>query len=514
MASKAGPGLPILLLAAGLTLGGCAEPPAPGPAATADGPFRRLVTAPASVQVTELQGEEAIIRRHGFDPEQVGFVVLDGESRRELAALRPDEPFVPASAAKLVTALAALDVLGPAHRFETALLARGKVRNGTLEGDLVLVGGGDPKLLAPDLLALALQLRRAGIARVSGRFLFDDSLLPLVAEIDPAQPDAAAYNAGVGALASELNRVTLRWRKAQAAGDALEAYAVPPLAGARLQLAEPGEVPRGGIDARIDGDGGMVWRLAAEREARGAVPLPVHDPGLQTAALFRELGARAGVVLPGPVRGTAPKDARPLARHTSPELSELVADMLRYSNNQMAETIGLGVGRTLAARPVAPKLSARLTVERVIKRLPGLDPEGLALANHSGLGTGSKVTARQLALLLAKALEKGAPQPALASLLPTGGFDGTLAQRFDTPDRVLRVWAKTGSMAYVSTLAGYLLPGDGGPLAFALLINDAEARKGYDAAIGEPAAEAESAAWGRRAKALEDDLVAWWLARG
>ena len=155
----------------------------------------------------------------------VGYLLIDLESGQELAELNPDLPLIPASTAKLATAVVALDVLGPDHRYRTELLARGTIEGGVLHGDLILRGGGDPSLDLADLLGLAVRLETAGVRYVDGRFLVDDSALPVLSEIEPTQPPEAAYNPGIGALSLAFNRVRVAWR----GGGEITAAAMPPL---------------------------------------------------------------------------------------------------------------------------------------------------------------------------------------------------------------------------------------------------------------------------------------------
>src|SRR5699024_10485187 len=100
------------------------------------------------------------VRIDGLAPSGVsGWIAVDLDTGRVVDQHRADTGFVPASVAKLPTAAFALDVLGPAHRFETRLLATGPVQNGTLMGDLVLRGGGDPEFDTEALLPLARALQ-------------------------------------------------------------------------------------------------------------------------------------------------------------------------------------------------------------------------------------------------------------------------------------------------------------------------------------------------------------------
>ncbi|MEO1000755.1 MAG: D-alanyl-D-alanine carboxypeptidase, partial [Pseudomonadota bacterium] len=155
-------------------------------------------------------GSQAVIAEFGLTAE-TSFALADAGTGELLDVHQPDIARPPASVIKAVTALYALDRLGPAHRFATRLLATGPVAGGVLEGDLVLAGGGDPALDTDALAALRADLLAAGIRRVAGRFLIDESLQPLITQIDPEQPPHVGYNPSVGALNLNFNRVFFEW---------------------------------------------------------------------------------------------------------------------------------------------------------------------------------------------------------------------------------------------------------------------------------------------------------------
>lgn len=171
-----------------------------------------LAFAPALAKVSD--PDAALVARRGFPPAHVGWILVDLDDGRRLAAHRPDAAFIPASTTKVTTMIAALEILGAEYRFETALLATGEVRDGTLEGDLYLRGGGDPTLATEHLEEMVRGLAAAGVARVAGAFSYDTSLLLEASAIDPSQPDTASYNPGVSALSVNYNRVGLTWRHA------------------------------------------------------------------------------------------------------------------------------------------------------------------------------------------------------------------------------------------------------------------------------------------------------------
>ena len=188
----------------------------------------------------------------------VGYLLIDLESGQALAELNPDLPLIPASTAKLATAVVALDVLGPEHRYRTELLARGAIEAGVLHGDLILRGGGDPALDVADLLELVVRLENRGVRYVDGRFLVDDSALPRFSEIAPGQPPEAAYNPGIGALSLAFNRVRVAWR----GGGRIDAATLPPLHEATFEGAPPGLLPPGGVQLERNDERAVIWRVA------------------------------------------------------------------------------------------------------------------------------------------------------------------------------------------------------------------------------------------------------------
>jgi serine-type D-Ala-D-Ala carboxypeptidase/endopeptidase (penicillin-binding protein 4) len=432
---------------------------------------------------------------------EVGYLLVDLESGLEQASLNADLPLIPASTVKLATAVVALDVLGPEHRFSTELLAAGAIRGGVLEGDLILRGGGDPALDVADLLGLAIRLDIVGIRRVDGRFLIDDSALPRLSEIDPDQPAEAAYNPGIGALSVAFNRVRVSWRGGQ------EVASLPPLDEALFQAISPSHLPPGGVEL-ADGDGdAVVWRIA-DRGRRQELTLPVKDSGMHAGNVFRRLAAAQGIELPAPRRETAPPGAQLVAVHQSPPLRQLVQDMLLYSNNMMAEVIALQAAARLGDVSSGLEAAGALMLARLGQLMPEVDWQGAALTNGSGLDARARLTPRQLAAIA----RYGWESEALAALLPGGGWSGTLTNRFEDPRHALRVWAKTGSVNYGSSLAGYLFTASGRTAVFVTMVSDIGARAEYDSVRRPgPRAQARARAWNARARTLQDDLVETWL---
>lgn len=425
-----------------------------------------------------------------------------------LDAARAEEAFVPASVSKLVTALYALDRLGPDHRFETRLLATGPVAEGRLDGDLVLEGTGDPELDSDGLVALLDEARAAGLAAVGGRFLVDATALPPIEAISEAQPVDATYNPGLSGLNLNFNRVRMRWEgKAVPTVTALAETADPPVTAVRVRA-----VPGRGVARLRLGDRVETWDFpSASLRGTGSRWLPVRRPALYAGDVLRQIARAAGLDLPEPEEAPTPARARPIARLEGRPLVPVLQGMLKFSTNVTAEALGLAA--TAADSPgLVPSLavSARAMSRWAAGRLGMDEPAGLALANHSGLSLDSRMSpAATVALLVASA---GQAPPAEAAHPRIPGRAGALLPDYriwgpGLPDSLLaaEVRAKTGTMDQVRGLAGYLVTPGRRVLAFAIFSNRLEAR--------ERTGRRFDRGWSNRATHFERSLLQNWALR-
>ena len=447
----------------------------------------------------------ALIEAAGFARGDVGYLVVDLGDKRVLAEHNPDKPFLPASVAKIPAIAAALAILGGDHRFATTLHAVGDVRDGVLAGSLTLRGGGDPFLSSDDLQALAKALAATGITKVEGKFLYDASALIEVPQINAMQPEAAGYNTGVSALSVNFNRVRLNWQNdgadSSAAAVAVSENMTLPLDAIALSFADaepPGPFVRAGTPLEDR------WLLSPTLAAKGEDWLPVGNPSLITAEVFRALAAAAGTDLPEAAPGTTPEGAREIARHESISLTEIAMAVLRYSNNLSAELIGLAASQALTGRKLSLEDSAMALSAWWKLRLPDADWSGFIVDNHSGLSSNSRSTPRQIVLMLEEAagLLGGADLHELLRPISWKGVKGSAR-------------VKTGTMSYGRGLAGYIDTAAGRRLAFAIFFNDAEERTALDAAFDPHvrAIDPESRSWRDRALKLEQKLTTGWADR-
>ncbi len=417
----------------------------------------------------------------------VVYSVADAATGQVIDTLYPLRTAAPASVAKVPTALYALETLGADYRFATRVLATGPVRNGRLEGDLILAGSGDPTLDTDALGRLAAEVRAAGVAEVAGEFRVDSSSLPALPWIDPDQPDHVGYNPTIGALNLNFNRVHFEWKRGAGGFDlSMEARAVrfsPAVQVARVEVADR-SLP---VFTYEDRDGVERWTVArAALGEGGARWLPVRRPADYASEVFRTLARETGIALrPGaPVRAPG---AAVLAEAVSQPLAIVLRDMLDHSTNLTAEVCGLMASGKLGPMPDSLGASAGRMNGWLAERY-GLFAPGFA--DHSGLGYGNAVSASDMVRLL------GATDR-LAPLLDDWRVtDGGLAAR-----------AKTGTLNFTAALAGYL-PAGNRTLAFAIFAADTARRDAIPPAQRERPDGAR--AWSSRARQLQRDILASW----
>ncbi|ADO42019.1 D-alanyl-D-alanine carboxypeptidase/D-alanyl-D-alanine endopeptidase [Ketogulonicigenium vulgare] len=409
----------------------------------------------------------------------------------------PGMALAPASTAKAVTALYALDRLGADFRFETLVLGQGVVEAGTLQGTLMLAGGGDPILSTPDLVAMVDQLHAAGVRRVNGTFSYFDGALPAITEIDPGgQLPQAGYNPAISGLNLNFNRVHFEWTRAGGAWnlamDARGGNVTPAVSIATMALADRGAptfsyrqdgvIDRWTVASGALGNGGSRW-------------LPVRSPGAYAADVFRTLCAARGITLPTPQPEGRLIAGNVYARHQSPELLIMLRDMLEYSTNITAEVIGLTAARRDNPGVVSLPQSAAAMAEWVLLQ----HGAQMRLVDHSGLGGAAQIAPDQMVRLL----RGGADGPLRGILRPVVLTDAE-GDRLPNPDT--QVAAKTGTLNFTSALVGYIDPPAGEDLVFAIFSSDPAARQA--ARLDE--VPAGSRAWNARARRLQQQLIQRW----
>jgi D-alanyl-D-alanine carboxypeptidase/D-alanyl-D-alanine-endopeptidase (penicillin-binding protein 4) len=413
----------------------------------------------------------------GIPDTHVGVVVreLDGT---DLLLHGEDRAFNPASVMKLVTTLAALDSLGPAHAFKTLVWLDGELREGVLTGNLVLQGGGDPGMTAERFWLLLRELRQRGIREIRGDVLLDNRFYAIEAQ-DPGAFDQAPlrpYNAPPAALLVNFNTLNLR---VCAREDQVLARLDPPPDDLRLEnRLLPSDELCGALgdqlSPRVEADALLLEGRFSPQCGERALPLNLRPPAANTAAWFRALWREMGGAHAGQVREGAPgPGAGLLMVFDSVPLSLLARDVNKHSNNVMAKMLFLNLGAARFGAPATWDKGQRAV--RAWLQEKGLELPELVLENGAGLSRLERISADAMARLLIWA----ATQPAyyeFAASLPAVGLEGTQKNRFNGngqsgQDLSGRAWLKSGSLNGARNLAGYVLGPEGRRRVLVFFVN-------------------------------------------
>ncbi len=367
-----------------------------------------LAPAPAAA-ATQLPPEaRQALQRAGIPLDAVAVVVHELGAPQPVLAWRGDAPMNPASVMKLPTTMAALERLGPAFTWATPLWLTGPLTDGVLEGDLVIQGRGDPKLVVERLWLALRQLRQWGLREIRGDIVLDGrAFAPQPG--DPGDFDGEAlrpYNALPAALLLNFRSSLMSFVPDAAAGVARVALDTP-LADTRVDATVPlaaAGTPcgdwRAGLRARIEP---RQVRFAGSYPAACGErlwPLADAEPASYDARLLRGLWQELGGQLTGRVReGAAPAGAAPTLTLRSPPLAEVVRDINKFSNNVMAQQLLLTLALQAApegAPPVTAAQARELLAAWLAERTGPLD-EAVVVDNGSGLSRLSRLPARRLA---------------------------------------------------------------------------------------------------------------------
>jgi len=412
---------------------------------------------------------------------------------RVLARLKPALALTPASVSKLYVAAAAFDRWGPDHRFETRLLGTGPVRDGTLHGDLVFSGAGDPALTTPGLFKLARRLAGRGVQHVTGDLVVDASRFGALActahdRCRARDGSTHAYDAPLSSAAVDFATAQVGVTPAAAPGSqahvVLQPYDVPSVRLVDHVRTGAHGTPWSVRVARVTHDGSdviTVWGTAPAGAGTHYFWRALGDPDRFAGEELRALLAASGISVAGNVRVVRTKApaGRELARLSGEPLWRQVRRMLTWSNNFMADTLALDLLRARQEPPLSVAEAGKWLTRRARRlesasgvKLPG-KPQ-VVLDSGSGLTTASRASARDLVALLASMYRRPGLFPSFLGSLTVPAYTPVGMLKAPSDGTWMRgIAAKTGSLNHphsVFALAGYARLGDDWA-AFAVLIN-------------------------------------------
>ncbi len=434
-------------------------------------------------------GFEKVLQNFLAQPEyknaQVGLQLMDVDNKKVLYEMNSEKLMIPASVLKLVTSAAALEILGADYRFETRLGYTGKIENGTLKGDLVVIGGGDPALgseyfpnhyFSPHFLALwTNSIRKAGINKIDGRLVMDNSLYERE-RIPPTwiwEDMGNYYGAGSGAISLYDNLSRITFYSPPASGMPTKILSVYP---ELKEIQWTNEVH----SSEIPRDLAYVFGspIDNKRIIRGTIPKNrrmftikasnPHPENLLAEEILEHL-ASSGIFVTGNVliEKTNLQHFNQITVFESPTLAEIVKSLNQESVNLFAEHLVKQIAAELTG---IGNREAGLKIIADFWKAKGLDSTQLFMEDGSGLSHFNAVSPAFLSAVLQYMKNYSPVSSAFYESLPTAG-KGTLvffnSQYF--PDNSLLL--KSGSMTRVRCYAGYLKLKSGGTAAFSFMVN-------------------------------------------
>jgi len=454
-----------------------------------------------------------------------GIQIVSLDDQKVLYSLNAEKLFVPASNTKLFTTITAMALLGPDYRFHTTVEASAPLdKYGRIDGDVILVGRGDPNLSGrslpyalktertqPTTVALenlADQLVKAGVKYIDGDVVADDSYY-----VDEpygagwAQDDLQwGYGAPVSALTINDNLIFLNILPGERSGDRAFVTLDPPTAyykvDNRIVTVATGGTHKIGVHRDQGSHTVTVWGTVTVNDGPDHQELAAEDPADYAAQLFYEILSRHGIVIYGHTRAQhtsqtsimneeVPAASLPtlgatsslslgnhfsqgLATYDSLPLIEDIRVTNKTSQNLHAEMTLRLIGKTSGG---IGNTETGLKVEQNLLTQAGLLPEEYDLHDGCGLSRENLVAPAGVVKLLQYAA-KQTWSAKFQDTLPVAGIDGSLADRWKGTDVANHVRAKTGTINHVSALSGYATTLSGKNLAFSIMVNNHALKNG------------------------------------
>ena len=428
-----------------------------------------------------------ILDSSGVKKDELGLMAvhLSREGEVELLNVNGEKKMIPASITKIITAAAALEYLGPTLKLETELWSSAPIHNGVLKGDLILKGAGDPGFVSESMWFLVNELVRTGIREIEGGIVVDDGKFDSI-RFDPGREPSRvdrAYDAPIGAMSFNWNAVNIFVRPGENVGDKSMAFADPE--NSYIQLKNEAKTGKRGSGNKIlvsrtgvkdeesqmkAGDVVMVKGSLADGYPEQVVFKNISQPdiwsGYNLLSFLKQRGitVKGGVTAkPGSAKGTK------LARVESKPVSLMVTDMMKFSNNFVAEMLTKNIAATSGAAGVSMEMGME-KIRAYFESL-GVKKADYILTNPSGLSRDNKARPQDLLLVLQSSRKRFENYPEYMSALPIAGLDGTLKKRMQGSAVKQKIRAKTGLLTGVVGLAGFAADSTGGVTTFVFLYN-------------------------------------------
>ena len=424
---------------------------------------------------------DKILQKSRVRRDEIGAVVLlaKGGGTQTLWSVQAEQMLIPASVTKILTAGAVLEGLGPSRKLETKLWAVADINSGDLNGDLILQGGGDPGFVSETMWFLVNEFTRTGIRKIKGNLIVDDSRFDRVRADSSRQEERVdrAFDAPVGAMSFNWNSVNIFVRPADRVGASAQVVLDPENDVVQLQGEVKTVAANGKTEIsveRTDGPAGLdVIRV------HGKIPVGAKEfvayknitsPEAWSGNALLNFLKQRGITVTGTVKsGPLPVGARQLARAESKTVADMVKDMMKFSNNFVAEMLVKNLAAEKKSTPASLASGMELVRQYVLDQ--GISKDRFTLVNPSGFTRENRITADDLSKILLHMRDHFEIFPEALVAFPIAGIDGTLKSRMRSTVAEGRVRAKTGLLNGVAALAGFAGRADGSQLTFVFIFN-------------------------------------------
>ena len=445
-------------------------------------PVASAETAPDSVT--------RLLRQYGIPPDAVSLDVRAADSGEKILSLNSRKPRNPASVIKILTTLAALEILGPNYQWQTRYLTDGTIENGVLDGNLIMQGGGDPFLTMERFWHQVQSIRQRGIHTITGDLVIDNHYF------DIAQHDRSAFDNrpnrlyNVGPDAALVNFSATRFILFPS-GNRVRVIADPPLAGLIIEndiRAKRGKCvnPKAG------------WRINGIRRAKDRVIVKFagsYTVGCGEYSMARTIFSNheyafrlfkylwtdsSGQILGGYRVSKTPDRATEILAYPSKPLADVITGINKYSNNVMSRQLFLSLDARGPTNPGAPGGARQRLREWLTAN--AMPMPRLFVDNGSGLSRDTRISVDNLARLLQHGWNSNYHAEFLSSFA-LSSLDGTMRKRSGEPGSEGRLRIKTGWLRGVRSMAGYVNSRHNRPYTVVMIIQADKVRYGNGARI-------------------------------
>jgi D-alanyl-D-alanine carboxypeptidase/D-alanyl-D-alanine-endopeptidase (penicillin-binding protein 4) len=432
----------------------------------------------------------SVLNKNKVPSANLSVYIRDLNAEKPMLSHNIDVLRAPASTIKLVTTYAALKQLGPNYYWTTEAWTRGEIKDGVLQGDLILKGKGDPFLVYERFWKFAHELRDQGLTGIAGDIIIDSNYYDIPAHKRSAFDGQGfrVYNAGASPLMFnfQASRIQLTAPENEAATQAKVTH-FPPSKSLKIDnqvRLVNGRCKRQHSRPKLSWkqDGALLVKGTFSRDCSTRFIMRlVSEPDQHVFDAFTQFWKELGGEFSGRLKLGKVSDGDELFHsYASPTLGDQIRLINKWSNNVMTRQLFLTTGVSYFEAP-ATEQKSRDAIKAIIEQ-QGVNTEGMIIDTGSGLSRKTRITARQMAQLLELAY-RDAFMPEFMSSLSVPGLDGTLASRFKSEDLKGRSHLKTGTLNSVTALSGYMLNRQGRRLVVIIQHNGKKASSSAGAKV-------------------------------